>query len=224
MFRRLLLIPALSLLVFFTCVMAGIAWPYFSFRYDIGFLLTKQSILHLTAWRWAFYLHISLSVIVLFTGGLQFVKYIQEHYTALHRLLGKIYVFTLLVVSAPSGLIMAFYANGGWGAKSSFVLVSCLWWFFTYKGFTRIMQHDLLQHQAGMTRSYALTLSAITLRLYVLILPSFFDLHGKEMYIVVSWLSWVPNLLAAEILIRFPKTRKKITMTEPIPGSPHPAR
>jgi hypothetical protein len=201
MIKRLLVVPVLCLLFFFTGVMAFIAWPYFSFRYDVAFLLTKQSVLHVTAWRWAFYLHISTSVLVLLTGGLQFVKHIQEHYPAAHRLLGKVYVFTLLVISAPSGLIMALYANGGIWAKVSFVLISVLWWSFTLKGLIAIRGQNILLHKIHMMRSYALTLSAITLRLYVLFLPAFTNLHGKDMYVLVAWLSWVPNLLVAEFLI-----------------------
>ncbi len=54
-----------------------------------------------------------------------------------------------------------------------------------------------------MYRSYALTLSALSFRLLVLILPPFVQLAGAEMYTLIAWLSWVPNLLIAEILIGF---------------------
>jgi uncharacterized membrane protein len=191
--------------LFFVFLMAKLTVPYLSFRYDIDFLLTKQAVLHLVWWRWAFYIHIFSSTFVLLTGLLQFLPAILEKRPSLHRLLGKIYVFTILGLSAPSGLVMAFYASGGFGAKLSFTLISVLWAYFTWVAFRKAVQKDFRSHTAFIYRSFALTLSAITLRSYVWLLPFFSQLHhlhGREMYVWVSWLSWVPNLLVAEFLIR----------------------
>lgn len=190
--------------------MLRITVPYFSFATDIGFLLTKQAVLHSDLWRLAFYTHISTSVFVLLFGVVQFIKPVLLRQAAVHRLLGKLYVMLVLFVSAPSGLVMALYANGGWLAKTSFAIISVLWWLFTFKAYTSIRKRDIDSHTAFMTRSYALTLSALTLRLYVLILPSFFILHAKEMYTLVAWLSWLPNLLVAEWIVR-----KKVITSEP---------
>jgi hypothetical protein len=182
--------------------MLQITLPYFSENYITGFLLTKQAILHMNAWRWSFFIHISTSIFVLLFGVFQFIKAIQVRYTAFHRALGKAYVFIVLFLAAPSGLVMALYANGGWWARISFIIISLLWWIFTFKAWRDIMNKKLQSHIANMTRSYALTLTAITLRTYVVVLPSLIHLHAKEMYTLVAWLSWVPNLLVAEWLIR----------------------
>ena len=199
-----LIASILTALVILLCcfVMLRLTLPYFSFDYEVDFLLTKQAILYIDAWRWSFYIHISTSLVVLFVGLFQFIKPIQVRYPKTHRLLGKVYIFLILFFSAPSGLIMGFYANGGTWAKISFVTISILWWVFTLIAFLKIKKGNVAEHIAFITRSYALTLSAITLRTYVLILPQLFILHSKEMYVLVSWLSWVPNLILAEILIR----------------------
>ena len=191
-----------SILLVFSWLMLKLTLPYFSFKYDVSFLLTKQSILHITSWRWAFYIHISTSLIVLFTGIFQFVKQVLIRYPNTHRLLGKIYIVTVLVFSAPSGLIMAFYANGGLWAKISFAMVSILWWLFSFVGYQKIKHRQITQHIDFMVRSYALTLSAITLRLYVIFIPQIIHLHSNEMYTLIAWLSWVPNLLLAEVIVR----------------------
>jgi hypothetical protein len=195
-------IAFVGILLVFSWLMLKLTIPYFSFEYDVSFLLTKQSILHIASWRWAFYIHISTSLIVLFTGIFQFVNYLLVHYPRLHRVLGKIYLITVLFFSAPSGLIMSFYANGGLWAQLSFVCVSVLWWVFSFIAYQKIKQRKVAQHIDFMIRSYALTLSAISLRLYVVFLPHLFHLHSHEMYTLVAWLSWVPNLLVAEIIIR----------------------
>jgi hypothetical protein len=201
-FKNIAQFLLVAVVLFCGYLMLQITWPYFSFDYEIGFLLTKQAILHLTSWRWAFYLHISTSLVVLVLGVFQFLKPMLVRFPQTHRIFGKIYVLFILFFSAPSGLIMAFYANGGIWTKISFVIISVLWWLFTLVAFLKIKKGNVKSHLDFMTRSYALTLSAITLRTLVVVLPHFFILHSREMYILVSWLSWVPNLIVAEILIR----------------------
>lgn len=188
--------------LFFSFLMLRIVWPYFSFRYDVDFLLSKQSVLHIGIWRIAFYTHISSSLVVLLFGLLQFIKPVLNQAPRIHRLLGKAYVFLVVGISAPSGLIMAIYANGGIAAQVSFIIVSALWWFYTLMAYKKAISKEFKAHTDYMIRSYALTLSAISLRIYVLLLPSLILLHGKEMYVLVSWLSWVPNLLIAELIIK----------------------
>ncbi len=195
----LFLIP---LVLVSTFLMLKITIPYFSFEYDIDFLLTKQNVLYLKIWRYSFYTHISCSLIVLFTGVFQFVKKIQIEYKSIHRKLGFVYLFLVLLVCAPSGTIMAIYANGGILSKTSFLITSILWWIFTFNAFLNIKQKNIQKHEANMIRSYALTLSAVSLRLYVLILPHFIHLHAQEMYTLVAWMSWIPNILFAEFIIR----------------------
>ncbi len=191
--------------LFFVYLMIQVTLPYLSLRYDIGFLLTKQPVLHLASWRVSFYIHITTSIVVLLAGFFQFVKPILLSLPRVHRILGKVYVVLVLVCCAPSGFVMALYANGGFWAKLSFAITSVLWWAFTWQAYRKISKGNSKEHKAYMYRSFALTLSAITLRIFVWILPAFsyiHHLHGKEMYIWVAWLSWLPNLFIAEWLIR----------------------
>jgi hypothetical protein len=57
-------------------------------------------------------------------------------------------------------------------------------------------------HQAMMYRSFALTLAAITLRVYIIFFSYNFNLAQPSSYATLAWLSWVPNLLIAEYIIR----------------------
>lgn len=182
--------------------MLRITIPYLSFETDIGFLLTKQAILHIDIWYISFYTHITSSLTVLLLGCLQFVKLMLVKRPRLHRNLGKFYIGLILVLSAPSGLIMGYYANGGIAAKVSFIITSLCWWLFTFQAYRAIRSYQVQSHINFMIRSYALTLSALTLRCYVMLLPLVIQLHAKEMYTLVAWLSWVPNLLFAEWLIK----------------------
>jgi hypothetical protein len=58
--------------------------------------------------------------------------------SSLHKTFGKLYVILILLLSAPSGMVMALYANGGALTKLSFLILTPLWWYFTLKGYLTI--------------------------------------------------------------------------------------
>jgi hypothetical protein len=192
---------AISLL-FFSLLMLKLTLPYLSFDTAISFLLTKQNVLHIQAWYYSFYIHITTSIFVLMAGLTQFSTTFLQKYRKIHRYIGKMYVGFILLLAAPSGLVMAVYANGGFPAKVSFVFTAILWWIFTFYAYFYIRKGNIQAHKAFMYRSYALTLSAISLRIYTYTFPALFQVRGKELYITVAWLSWTLNLLVAEWLIR----------------------
>jgi hypothetical protein len=53
-----------------------------------------------------------------------------------------------------------------------------------------------------MIRSFALTLAAVTLRFYLPIPPSL-GYDFDDGYRAIAWLSWVPNLMLAELYVRW---------------------
>lgn len=189
----------LLIIGFFFVLMAKLTLPYYSFKLDINFLLTKQDVIHIHVWRWAFYTHITSSIWLLITGALQFSTQIRVNYPKIHRILGKIYVCIICILAAPSGFCMALYANGGIWAKIAFSILSILWFVYTYWAYLYIKRGNLQKHTSFMYKSYVLTLSAIILRLLVMILPHIFILPAQQMYTLVSWLSWVPSLLITEL-------------------------
>ncbi|MMZ69505.1 hypothetical protein D1872_323530 [compost metagenome] len=58
-----------------------------------------------------------------------------------------------------------------------------------------------------MTRNYALTFAAVTLRIYLPVSMLIFGLeHFNDYYRVIAWLSWIPNLIVAELILKRQKT------------------
>jgi hypothetical protein len=193
---------AVALTTFFSYLMLRITLPYLAFEIDTDFLVTKQSIIHIKHWRYSFYVHVCTSTFVLFLGIFQFIHRLIYGYKRLHRYIGLTYLIIVVFLSGPSGLIMGYYANGGLYARISFVTLSLLWIGFTAWAYIKVLRRDIEAHKAYMVRSYALTLSAVTLRSYAFILPLFVHMNGRDEYIMIAWLSWIPNLIVAEILIR----------------------
>lgn len=169
---------------------------------DVGFLKAKQEYIHNKFWRTAFYIHVFSAVLTLMAGFTQFSSYILKEHRQLHRIFGKIYVFNIFFINFPAGMIMAFYANGEWHSRVAFIILDCLWFWFTLKAFLEIKKGRIKTHREFMIRSYALTFSAITLRTWKIILSGLFVIDPATLYMIEAWIGFVPNLLFAEWLIR----------------------
>lgn len=177
--------------------------PYIGFEPSIEFLRTKELIYHLDWWRISFYIHVFSSPIVILSGLFQFSRTILRKHKIVHRRLGMIYLIFVVFISGPSGFLIGLYANGGYPVQISFAILSSLWILFTLLAYLKIRKKEYALHSQWMLRSYALTLSAVTLRLYAFLFDVFNLPFGPtETYIIVSYLSWIPNLLFAEICIR----------------------
>lgn len=113
-----------------------------------------------------------------------------------HRLGGYLYLVSILL-AGPTGLRLAFGAEGGSPARLGFVLLAFLWMSSALKAWNSARQRDFESHRLWMIRNFALTFSAVMLRIYL----QGFQLLGasfSDIYPVAAWLSWVPNLLLAE--------------------------
>ncbi len=193
--------------LFFSYLLLQLSIPYLSFDNRVEFLATKQDVIHNDAWRLAFYVHVFSSIFILLAGFPQFFRASFQRNLKIHRLLGKVYIFLILFASGPAGLLMAFYANGGFWTKLGFVILGVGWLVFTYLAYHHIRNKNLVQHRNFMIRSYAFTLSALTLRGWMFVF-SWFYMDYYLSYLIVAWLSWSANLLVAEIIILTKKGNK----------------
>jgi uncharacterized membrane protein len=145
-------------------------------------------------------IHIAGSSLALFLGVWNFWGKSRDRYLSLHRWLGRLYLLAVLV-GGTSGFYLGLTAFGGLPTRTGFVLLAAFWLTTGMMAFWRVRQGDLLSHREWMIRNYGLTLAAVTLRLW---LPAFLalDFSFVEAYATIAWLSWVPNLLISELVIR----------------------
>jgi len=185
-----------------TFLMARTIIQYTGFDTHVGFLAVKQEYLPIAAWKVAFYTHVFSSIFTLIAGFTQFSAHLQRFHSRLHRLIGKIYVFNILVINFPAALIMARYANGFLPSRIAFFILDGLWFFFTLKAYLDARNRRFKSHRDFMIRSYALTFSAVTLRSWKLLLSHVTSIDPVSLYMIDAWMGFVPNLLIAEYIIR----------------------
>ena len=188
-------------LAFFTLLMAEITAAYIPYNTDVGFLRIKQDYIDIDHWRIAFFIHVYASLWVLLAGFTQFSEQVRDLYPRLHRFFGYIYVTDVILITGPAGLLMGIYANGGITSKVSFVSLAIGWITFTTIALIKAKNGEWASHRDFMIRSYALTLSAVTLRAWKWGITNTMDVHPMDVYRIVAWLGWVPNIIVAELII-----------------------
>jgi hypothetical protein len=182
-------------------LMLQITLQYIPFQTDIAFLRIKQDELALAYYLPAFYVHVYSSMFVLLAGFTQFSNQLRTQFPLVHRSIGYLYLGVVLLLAGPSGLVLAYHANGGWSSQLAFSLLAILWLVFSVIAWQKIRQQDWIGHRNFMIRSFALSLSAITLRLWKYSLVAIFAPRPMDVYRWVAWLGWVVNLLLAEWII-----------------------
>ena len=197
--------------LYLSFLMLVITLQYIPVDLHIAFLATKQYVIKRTYYQIAFFSHVYSSMFILLLGALQFSERIRYRYPIVHRNTGLIYVIAVVCISSPAGFIMGLHGNGGIIAQSSFCLLSVLWFYFTLLAFLAIKKGEIVQHKNYMLLSYALTLSALTLRLHKYILANTTDIHRIDIYRIVSWSGWLINLAIAYLYIHRHRLFKSIT-------------
>lgn len=187
---------------YFTYLLLTITLQYVPYDTDVAFLRIKRDVIDVAFYKLAFFVHVYTAIFVLPAGFTQFSRSIRAKYPLVHKYVGRVYAFVVIFLAGPSGFYMGVFANGGLTSQISFCLLSILWIYFTVRAVASVRRGDITAHREFLIRSFALTLSAITLRAWKYALVYAFHPRPMDVYQIVAWLGWIPNLLIAEMIIR----------------------
>lgn len=180
--------------------------PYFSFSKDFVFIEERALLFENSVYNVSFYIHIAAGAFCIGTALIQFSSGILKKRKKIHVWSGRVYVFVVLMLGAPTGLYMSFFAKGSFYERALFMFMALFWFFTTYKGLTTILKKNVLAHKIWMIRSYSMAMTAVTFRVYHI---AFYLLGWDhlENYELSLWISVLGNMVVAEYLI-FRKSRK----------------
>jgi len=159
------------------------------------------------------FIHAFSSGVALILGPFQFLSGLRNRRPTLHRWMGRIYL-TAILIGGLSAFIIAPGLISGLVGEIGLMTLATLWLWTGLMAYINIRAGNVEVHRDWMTRNYALTFAGVMLRLWLGILigtqlPFLAtkyanDFHNLfvEVYRVVMWLSWVPNLVIAEWIIQ----------------------
>ncbi|MBL7727662.1 MAG: DUF2306 domain-containing protein [Dinghuibacter sp.] len=185
---------------FFSLLLVYNTIPYFSFSTDFSFIEERIILFAKPLYSWCFYIHIFAGMWCITTALLQFSSWILKKRKKIHIWSGKIYVFVVLILGAPTGMYMSFFAKGTLAERLLFMFMAIVWFVTTVRGLQAVHEKNIISHKNWMIRSYTMAMTAVTFRIYHII----FYLLGwdhSDNYEISLWISVVGNILAAEYLI-----------------------
>ncbi len=159
------------------------------------------------------FIHAFSGGVALILGPFQFLDGFRKRRQNLHRWMGRIYLVSILI-GGLSAFIIAPGMISGLVGEFGLISLAILWLWTGAMAYRSIRNGDVESHREWMIRNFALTFAAATLRLWLgtLIatqLPFLqtkyagdFDALFVEVYRVVMWLCWVPNIIIAEWIVQ----------------------
>ncbi len=192
-------------IVFFSLLLVRNTLPYFSFSQNFSFIEERAILFLKPVYKVSFYVHIFAGMFCIIAALTQFSSYILKKRRKIHIWMGKIYVIVVVVLGAPTGLYMSFFAKGSFWERTLFMFMALYWLYTTIKGLQAIKQKNVLAHKNWMIRSYSMAMTAVTFRIYH-ILFYYYGVNHLYNYEISLWISVIGNLLIAEYFI-FSKSR-----------------
>ncbi len=186
----------------FSILMLKVISQYTSLDKTVGFLAFKQHIVNNPYWITFFYIHIFSITLCLLAGLTQFSAQFLRENRRLHKIIGRIYVYNILIINVPACFILGLFSNGGLIGITGFLIQDILWAYFTVIAVLSIKKRNIIRHKNFMMLSYAVTTTAITFR----IIKNLFyneERHDYELFYGINvWLALFINLLIASYFLR----------------------
>jgi uncharacterized membrane protein YozB (DUF420 family) len=154
--------------------------------------------------------HVLFASVSMVAAFLQVWPWFRQRYRTAHRYAGRVYVFAGVLPAGLSGLVIGVNTPFGPVLAVSNVMLALLWLTFTAVGYRMARQRRFVEHRRWMLRSFALTFSIITNRIWgviaVITLSPQLDttFQGNETMLTWTvsalggWLGWVVILLVVE--------------------------
>jgi len=154
--------------------------------------------------------HIIFGSVALLAGVMQVWPWFRGRYPAVHRLIGRVYVFGGVLPAGIAVLGVAPLSSTGFVSQVGNTLLALLWVPVTIAGYRMARQRRFVEHREWMIRSFALTTSIVVNRLwgllfFLLLSPQLHTTFGGDTTAMFNaaagasvWVSWVVNLLVAE--------------------------
>jgi hypothetical protein len=109
-------------------------------------------------------------------------------------------------VSALAGLYLSpgSLASNTFGI--AFIALALAWLYTAAQAYVTIRRRQITDHRRWMIRNYALTYSAVTLRIQMPLVIVLFGASPILALNIVGWTCWVPSLIAVELWMRRRRT------------------
>lgn len=130
--------------------------------------------------------------LALFLGPLQFITPLRVKFPRLHRVVGRIYMISI-VVAALAAIFATIFTLNGIPVQVGFALLIGAWVYTLAQGYRSIRRGEVQLHRIWMIRNYSFTFAAVVLRVFlglgVILRMSYPWLSFDDIYPASVWAS-----------------------------------
>lgn len=166
--------------------------------------------------------HIFLGAVVLLTACLQIWPWLRTKHRKVHRLSGRIYV----AAAVPAGLctlVIGPLSSFGLNQQMANTMLGVLWLATTITGFLMARNRRFAEHREWMIRSFALSFSIVASRFWGIGIGALFGPDNpsadpallEQVAGTSAWMSWIVNLLIAEVWLIRTRAKKRARSSVP---------
>jgi hypothetical protein len=164
--------------------------------FNSDFLLGRESYFY-GPYGWAFYVHLVSGPAALVAGTILVSDRFRQWAPAWHRRLGRLQIANILLLVAPSGLWMAWYAATGAVAGAGLATLAIATAVFAAAGWRAAVARRFVEHRRWMWRTYILLCSAVVIRL-IGGMATVSQVDALWLYPVSCWVSWLGPVMIFE--------------------------
>jgi len=179
------------------------------------FFLEKLPLAHPKWWLVGLYVHVPSALLSLPACLLLLIKRVRARHPAFHRRLGRLTAALVLFAVVPSGLYLAFFAQGGLVTTLGFWLTGLIAFVAMAKSIASARASDMRAHRRFSTH-VAAQLSVAVFSRFMLAGAERVGLHAAWVYVAALFLPVIGCALVAELLTA-PRRSQRAK------GSPHEA-
>jgi len=196
----------------FSKLITRIAWmavlavgAYFLVKNVPRYLVPSEESYGTYYWPRAWYLlpHFAGGLVALVIGPFQFWPRIRNGYPKIHRIMGRIYLCSILL-AASGGFTLAILSLSSHGmAFGSGLLFGATAWFLTSgMAYVAIRRRNFVQHKQWMIRSYVVTFAFVSYRFANNVLLSLGMTALTDRRAILGWACWAVPLLVTELVLQ----------------------
>lgn len=169
---------------------------YFPPNFQSDFLSGRETYFW-GGYHWAFYVHLISGPGTLLLGTLLVSDWFRSRVPMWHRRLGQVQVALILLLVAPSGLYMAWYADTGAVAGAGLGTLAIATGACASAGWRAAVTRRFAVHRRWMLRTFILLCSAVVIRM-IGGLATVLAFDAPWLYPASCWISWLMPLLIFE--------------------------
>jgi hypothetical protein len=151
--------------------------------YDIPLAHSSSAHAHYMSIRWMLIPHMTAGILALLSGPLQFSTRIRRRSIQLHRILGRVYVFSVFT-AVPLAIAIVFYLHLPRIVIIANLVQAFTWFVTTLAAFLTARNRYISLHRQWMVRSYSVTFTFVLIRVLA---PFKFWIHqGTSLFSATS--------------------------------------